>query len=125
MIGRTVPGIVRSQDMYPDGQYSHQAGQNSHQVCVWIVTMIIRIGNRIAVFSVTLGLGLKIQDLPLHDRIFKSRLVLVLVSNKINGLAKLRCSARFLVFVSKFKPWAFLWFISGLYQVPMAYLRKI
>ena len=49
------------------------------------------------VFSETLGLGL--------DRIFKSRLVLVLVSNKINALAKLRRSARLLVLVSKFKTW--------------------
>ena len=39
-----------------------------------------------------IGLGL--------DRIFKSRLGLVLVSNKINGLAELRRSARLLVLVS-------------------------
>ena len=42
-----------------------------------------------------IGLGL--------DRIYNSRLVLVVVLNTINGLAELRCSARLLVFVSKFK----------------------
>ena len=42
-----------------------------------------------------IGLGL--------DRIYKSGLVLVLVLNTIDGLAELRCSARLLILVSKFK----------------------
>ena len=62
-------------------------------------------------FSKILDLGLKISRLVLlrpgigHglDSIFKSILVLVLVSNKINGLDERRFSARLLV--SKFKTW--------------------
>ena len=50
-------------------------------------------------------IGMSRPGIRLSYRIFKSRLVLVLVSNGFYGLAELRYLARLLVLVSKLKAW--------------------